>query len=97
MVTIETLQSAQATLTNELEKRFDGDVYFGVIENPYFIIDFFARDRGVVTNADVREYLDGVVISVDEESYRVSVSENPEMRYKYTYILTVSKVQDNDE
>lgn len=92
MVTKAVLQQAQATLTDKVNQRFDGAAYYGLIQKPYFIIDFFANDQNVVTEQDIESYLDGVQVTENEVEYVVSVEETPDTGYKYTYLLTLSKV-----
>lgn len=96
MVELTVTHRVQQALVTALEKRFDGDAYIGAVQNPKFIIDFFANDRTVVTSDDIEEFIedftatyDGVHSSAGGDTYSVNIVAVPENNYKYQFVLEV--------
>lgn len=79
----------QEVLVEQLDKRFDGDAYMGAVQNPQFVVDFFANDREVLTQEEVEEFIDGFTATYDDREYTVTVEVAPERNYKYQFILSL--------
>lgn len=79
----------QEALVQHLDKRFDGDAYIGGVQNPKFVVDFFANDREILSREEVQEFIEGFTATYDDREYDVVIEAVPERNYKYQFILKV--------
>jgi len=81
----------QQALVEALEHRFDGDAYIGAVQTPKFIVDFFANDRDVVEQEDLREYIEEFTATHGDDTYTLTIEVEPETNYKYQLVLQAVK------
>lgn len=89
MVELTVTYRVQQALVAALNKRFDGEAFIGSVQNPKFIVDFFAHDRTIVTSEDIEDFINDFTATYEGTEYAVTIGTVPDTRYKYQYVLEI--------
>lgn len=87
MVDSNTVRNIQRLLTEELEEKFDGHVYYGFTQDNRFVLELYPLSDYNID--DIVEHIDEQTFDYNSQTYTMTTDKENEQKTKFQFIVEV--------
>jgi hypothetical protein len=89
MVTQDDLYNIQQTVVTLLEKEYDGYGYYGDVQNPRFLLDFYPDETEDVTTSEIASFIETLSLNSSGTPVSLLVKQVPDTSKKGFFIIKI--------